>query len=375
MSRPGDTALEEFFTQMYQKLVMSSVRAGASLSDAEDATQAVFMRTLERWTNVQNPHAYFRQAVSNELAAIVKRQHGDLARTVGWASQRVELSAADVYHRGEADIVRDCLTILSRRQRELVAYLYEGYRPHEIADTLGVLPSTVRSNRRHAHQTLTPFVTGDEHELRRWMRSGERVYEAFHRGETLPLAPRKVIGWAWKLAKDLQVDPKRSTEVATLSQDEVIRRRRESPVAACSWVLNAMVDLAEATEHMMVITDADSTVLWRGGARKIQDAADVLGFVQGANWDLAHAGVNGISLASIIGTTVAVSRWEHYCSSQHGLSCVAAPVRDPHDGRVWCVLNLTGTQPAVHHAIRCQVDTIALRLHQQLRTLWTHRHP
>jgi transcriptional regulator of acetoin/glycerol metabolism len=133
-------------------------------------------------------------------------------------------------------------------------------------------------------------------------------------------------------------------------------------------VLNALTDLAKDTGQMMVIADADRVVLWRGGARKVLDAADSLGFVEGAYWDMEHAGVNGIELASMIGTTVTVSRWEHYCSSQHGLSCVAAPVFDPWDRRVLCVLNLTGTQATVHHAIQRQVDTIGLRLHQQLHT-------
>jgi hypothetical protein len=32
------------------------------------------------------------------------------------------------------------------------------------------------------------------------------------------------------------------------------------------------------------------------------------------------------------------------------------------------VLNLTGTQPTVHHAIMREIDTMAMRLHRQLRT-------
>jgi transcriptional regulator of acetoin/glycerol metabolism len=119
---------------------------------------------------------------------------------------------------------------------------------------------------------------------------------------------------------------------------------------------------------MMVVVDADGVVLWRGGDRRVLRLADRLGFLEGAYWDIKNAGVNGIALALTTGRTVTVCGWEHYVQAQHDLSCVAAPVRDPQDGRAVCVLNLTGTQPTVHHAIMREIDTMAMRLHRQLRT-------
>lgn len=373
MSRPDHVAFAEFYLQRYQRLLRSFIGQGANLSDVEDAAQAVFMRTFGRRAELRHPDAYLRQAMKNELAATAQRQRGDAARSVDWTGRHVARSAADIYHLGEADIVRECLTILPRRQREIMAWLYEGYRPDEVVDALGGPPSTIRSHRRHARKSLEPFVAGDGHELRRWMRSGERLHEAFHRGEQLPAAPRPVIGWAWQLAKNLGIDPEHGAETTTLSRDEVARRRRQSPVAACRWVLSALTKLAEATGQMMIIVDGDSVVLWRGGSRNVLDAADQLGFVEGAHWGMEHAGVNGIALALMIGTTVTVNRWEHSVQTHHGLSCVASPVPDPQTRRPACVLNLTGTQATVHPALKRQVDTIALRLHQQWRTMRTHR--
>lgn len=124
---------------------------------------------------------------------------------------------------------------------------------------------------------------------------------------------------------------------------------------------------------MMVVVDADGVVLWRGGAREVLRRADEPLFVEGACWDLKNAGANGIALALMTGRTVKVCGWEHYVQAQHELSCAAAPVRDPQDGRVLCVLNLTANQPTVHHALLREIDTIAIRVHRQLRTLWTPR--
>lgn len=355
-------------SQWRQELVMSFVRQGWSRFDAEDAFQTVYLRTLAGETEVQHRYAFFRSAMGRELITAAKRQKGDRVRADRWAARQGVPTTNDVYHLGDIGPVQEHLSILPTRQRAVATGLYGGYQPKEIAKALEMPESTVRSNLRHTRRTLEPFAEGDHHEHRRWLRSGERVHEAFLRGETLPLAPRPVISKAWQLAKDRGVDPEcGGTGTAILDQDKILWRRRESPVLA--WVLNDLVELAKDTGQMMVIADPDRVVLWRGGASTVLDAADSLGFVEGAYWDMERAGVNGIELASMTGSTVTVSRWEHYCFSQHQLSCLSAPVLDPRDGRLLCVLNLTGTQVSIHHAIQRQVDTIAFRLRRQLRTV------
>jgi transcriptional regulator of acetoin/glycerol metabolism len=157
-----------------------------------------------------------------------------------------------------------------------------------------------------------------------------------------------------------------------LDRDEVQRRRHKSPLTACPWALEALADLGKATKQMMVVVDQDGVVLWRGGDRKVLGLADQMIFVEGAIWNIEHAGPNGIALALTTKRTVTVCRWEHYVQAQHGLSCVAAPVRSPQDGRTLCILNLTGTEPAIHPAIRREIDTLAMRLHRQLHLIDTH---
>lgn len=161
----------------------------------------------------------------------------------------------------------------------------------------------------------------------------------------MPAAPRPVISGAWVLAEALGVDPEGGIAVVPTGGDEVKRRRRESPLAACSWALDALVELGRTTGQMMVVADADGVVLWRGGDREVLRRVDELGFVEGACWDMKNAGANGIALALITGRTVKVCGWEHYVQAQHDLSCAAAPVHDPQDGRVLCALNMTGTGP------------------------------
>ena len=356
----------EFFRQESPKLVKFLVGRGMSLSDAEDVAQTVFIRVSTRWTTVHKPRAYLYQAAKHEAAALARRQHSHLDTAPHRAASHVERSAEDMYHQRDVGIVRDSLIVLPPGQREVMARVCAGHRTNDIAEALGTSTSTVRSNLRHGRTTLRPLLHGDRQNLHR--RAGERLYEAYQCGDPLPAAPRLVILQAWDEAKAHKVNPQRGTDVNPLGWDEVQSRRRESPIAACLWALDALAELGKTTRQMMVVVDADGVVLCRGDDRGVLRLADQLGFVEGARWDIKNAGANGIALALMTGRTEMVCGWEHYVQAQHGLSCVAAPVCDP-QGRALCVFNLTGIQPTVHHAILREIDTIAMRVHRQLRTL------
>ncbi|MGH3865291.1 MAG: sigma-70 family RNA polymerase sigma factor [Pseudonocardiaceae bacterium] len=367
MSRPDYAEFAEFFRQEHPKLVKFVLGRGMSLSDAEDVAQTVFLRVSTRWATVHQPRAYLYQAAKHEAAALAQRQRPHLDTPLHRATSHVERSAEDVYHQRDVDIVRDSLIALPPGQREVMARVYAGHRTNDIAEALGTSTSTVRSNLRHGRKTLRPLLlNGDRHNLHR--RAGQRLYEAYQRGDPLPATPRLVILQAWDKAKAHKVNPQRGPDGDPLDRDEVKRRRRESPLTACPWALDTLAELGKATQQMMVVVDADGVVLRRGGDRGVLRLADQLGFVEGAHWDITNAGANGIALALMTGRTETVCGWEHYVQAQHGLSCVAAPVCDA-QGRTLCVLNLTGTQPTIHHAILREIDTIAMRVHRQLRAL------
>jgi transcriptional regulator of acetoin/glycerol metabolism len=130
-----------------------------------------------------------------------------------------------------------------------------------------------------------------------------------------------------------------------------------------------LVDLAGRNELLAVVLDADNIVLHRGGHDNALAAADRLGYVEGACWNLDHAGVNAAGLAPIFGRPTTVNRWEHTFPDQHGLCCLAIPIRIPNGRHV--TLNLTATNDtltSMPRAIQRQLHTMAQRLHRQL---WT----
>jgi RNA polymerase sigma factor (sigma-70 family) len=360
----------DFVVQQYPLLLKFLLGHKLMVFDAEDVAQTVFTEVLARWAQVRDPRSYLYRIAKNEVAARARRQFRDVDKAQRLMGGRVEcLAAEDVYHQRDVGLVRDSLVVLPPRQREVMVRIYQGYRISDIAAEIGISTATVRSNLRHGRNTLRPLLNGDRQGLHR--RAGLQLYEAYQRGDPLPVSPRPLIRWAWDMAKAAKVNPERGNAVRLSGDDdEVKRRRQESPLAACSWARDMLTELGKATGQMMVVVDADGVVLWRDGDRGVLKRAERLGFSEGAYWDIQHAGANGIALALMTGRTVTVCGWEHFVQSQHHLSCVAAPVRGPLDGQALCVLNLTGTRPTIHHAILHEIDTIAMRLHRQLRTSW-----
>jgi DNA-directed RNA polymerase specialized sigma24 family protein len=359
------------FEREFGVLVACLQKRGFEREQANDAASEAMTRAYQRWSRIDRlPLGWLHQVAYHFACRQAQRAHKEPFRalTGGWAiSTYNDLDVVEITD--EYKRLLRLLHLLPRQQRRVMERHLEGLNTDEISDQLDMLLPTVRSNLRHGRKTLHRLVVTDEQELD--LQAKQQLWEAFQSEKPLPAAPRLVILRAWKRAKDLNVPPDRGKKVELLGRDEVQRRLHESPLTACAWALKALVDLGKATEQMMVVADPDGVVLWRGGARRVLGLADQLGFVEGAHWDIRHAGANGIALALTTRQTVTVCRWEHYVRAQHGLSCVAAPVRSPQDERVLCVLNLTGTEPTIPRDILRKVDTLARCVAWQLRALPT----
>lgn len=385
VSQAGDAERAEFFRHWYPTMVKMGVAFGASHADAEDAASAVAICVLRSWTHwiaVHDNKYYLRKAIIRELIRIWKKHATQQARELRWAQDSLRSTPYDDVTDGyekicEFEGVLQCLAISSPRQRELLSWLYlrqqTGWDLKEIADALGISQDTIRRHRQNARRTLKPFLTGDGHEHRRWLRAGERIHEEFHGGRPSPFSPRPIIRDAWNLGRTRGLDCRRGTEVVLLGPSELHRRRQQSPVSTRSSSLAELVDLATRNELLAVVLDADSIVLHRGGYHDALAAADQLGFLDGAVWDLDHAGVNAAGLAQVLGRPATVNRWEHTYPDQYGLCCVAIPIPTLRNGHI--VLNLTATSDSltsIPRAIQRQLHTIAQRWHHQLWTPTTH---
>jgi hypothetical protein len=119
--------------------------------------------------------------------------------------------------------------------------------------------------------------------------------------------------------------------------------------------------------HIIVISDADGTLLWSDGHPDVLRASGGIDFVPGRMWSESAAGTNGIGTALALGRPVQIFSAEHYNRHVHGWTCSGAPVRDPETGQVLGVLDLSSGVRTAHPNSLALVTAVADVIAAQLR--------
>jgi transcriptional regulator of acetoin/glycerol metabolism len=101
------------------------------------------------------------------------------------------------------------------------------------------------------------------------------------------------------------------------------------------------------THNMVVLTDAQGTILHVCGDNDFLQRADQVALKPGVNWSEQSKGTNAIGTALAEGEPMVVHADEHFLSANHFLTCSCAPVRDPF-GAVVGALDITGEQRSFH---------------------------
>ncbi|MGW5847701.1 GAF domain-containing protein [Streptomyces sp. NPDC055254] len=187
-------------------------------------------------------------------------------------------------------------------------------------------------------------------------------------GDRPPAAPRPEIAESWRRMLAGGVHPDRDARSRMLSAAETEERRHVSPLREVLPVLReGLLPSLDEALHIMVVADADGRLLWREGHSSILRKADRLGFAVGADWDEAVVGTNGVGTALVTRRPVQVFSAEHFVSSHHDWTCAGAPVRDPRDGRLLGVLDVSGPLATMHPATLAWVSSVARLAERELR--------
>ncbi|MEV0526282.1 GAF domain-containing protein [Streptomyces sp. NPDC050439] len=194
------------------------------------------------------------------------------------------------------------------------------------------------------------------------------VRQASLAGQRPRMLPRPVIEESWARMKLVGVDPDHDFRSRLLGVEELEERRRASPLTEIMPVLrDALVTVADAAHHIMVVCDADGRVLWREGSSPVLRKADSLGFELGADWNEAVVGTNGIGTPLVVRRPVQVFSAEHFVETHHAWTCTGAPITDPRDGRLLGVVDISGPLNTMHPATLALVDSVAKLAEARLR--------
>ena len=155
----GAPAQVEAFTAFYRgaapKLVAFLRWQGAPLPDAADCAQEALTLAFREWSTLHQPYAWCRLVASRLYARRVATVHEhpveDLDRAAGCPLVAPGTLLDDLEQR---HTILALLDQLPPRQRQVMAWTYDGATPTEIAEALQITPEAVRSNLHKARTTL-----------------------------------------------------------------------------------------------------------------------------------------------------------------------------------------------------------------------------
>ena len=197
-----------------------------------------------------------------------------------------------------------------------------------------------------------------------------RMHDAVIGGGRSALRPRPLVARSWSRVLRAGLDPDGRNPRDPLPLEQVLARRHASPISLVIDELRAIISsVADASQFLMVVTDADGIILWREGAARVRGRADGLGFEEGAEWTEELVGTNAIGTALAEASPVQLFSAEHFEADQHPWYCTAAPIHDPRTGDLLGIVDVSGPAMTLHPAIIALVET-AVRLAES--QLWRH---
>jgi hypothetical protein len=217
--------------------------------------------------------------------------------------------------------------------------------------TLGVLMTTQGAHDPVAHAHLL-----------------HTVFDAVLGGDTSPVTPRLLVSASWERSLAAHVDPDRRTPPVVVEESALPDLRAAHPLNEVMPLLRStLVSIADEAMHVMLVTDADGTILWREGAAKLLSAADGVGLSPGTRWTEDAIGTNAMGTTLAVDAPVQIHSAEHLVRTYHAWTCAAAPVHDPDTGAILGAIDISGPLHTVHPAMVQLVSATAQLAENQLR--------
>lgn len=194
------------------------------------------------------------------------------------------------------------------------------------------------------------------------------IYDTTMSGGTGDAAPRSLVSASWQRSLAAQVDPERQMPRAVLAEDDLPDLRETHPLNEVLPLLRStLVSIADEAMHVMLVTDADGTILWREGAARLLHIADDTGLSPGFRMSEDAIGTNAMGTTLAIDAPVQIHSAEHLVRAFHAWTCAAAPVHDPDTGAILGAIDISGPLHTVHPAMVQLVSATAQLAENQLR--------
>lgn len=146
-------AYETFYRDRVPKLTLFLILQGASPWVATEVVQETMIKVFKRWSAIDAPAAWARTVASREYIRFISRVEEE---PLDWnAEASVMIAKPDEINAvAEESEILALLRMLPQRQRQVMAWSYDGCTPAEIAEELQITPEAVRSSLHQARRAV-----------------------------------------------------------------------------------------------------------------------------------------------------------------------------------------------------------------------------
>ncbi|WP_351225698.1 GAF domain-containing protein [Streptomyces sp. NPDC002133] len=198
------------------------------------------------------------------------------------------------------------------------------------------------------------------------------AYERFATAGRVERTVRPVVAESWRRCARAHVTTEGAASVE-LGDDELGVYREGHPLSRVMPVIRELMGVyAVDGEHLVAVCDAQARLLWVEGHPEARRRARRMNFVEGARWAESVAGTNAPGTAIAVDRPVQVFAAEHFRRPVHEWTCAAAPVHDPHTGRLLGAVDITGGDRLAHPHSLAFVGAVARAAESQLALLAPH---
>jgi RNA polymerase sigma-70 factor (ECF subfamily) len=156
-----DLEFSLFYTEQMPRLVAFLIVQGARPSTAAEVAQEAMTEAYRQWDRLDTPRAWIRTVASRTWwRRIDQARAEDIRDDLGAQASTAAVAAFDEIENRYAFLA--ILRSLHPGQQQVMAWIYDGYQPTEIAAMLRIPPATVRSRLRDARAALRKAIGSDE---------------------------------------------------------------------------------------------------------------------------------------------------------------------------------------------------------------------
>ena len=148
-----------FYRESVPSLVTFLMYQGASLADASDLAHEAMTAAFRSWDAIEYPKAWTRRVASRAFIREMSRaeEPADEMPELGVLIRHEEVTDWEERH----EVLR-LMRLLPPRQRQVLAWSFDGFKPAEIAAELSLSAETVRSNLKKARSAIAIHLANRE---------------------------------------------------------------------------------------------------------------------------------------------------------------------------------------------------------------------